>query len=342
MHTYKPSDGSEMVPKSRLAIARSTEPTFREQAEALMVKLATRKRKPVHDSTLFTWGNYLSHWTIPAIGNLPLGHIKNSTIKPLIGAMAEAGLKATSIDAHFRLIRKVLASYVNEQGEAIYECKWNLDFLDLPIIESRTLNTPCFSDETVNGLASWRFPREQMIFILGGASGARIGELLGLDIGQHISTDCLTLRIERQINRGRIVDYVKTIAADREIDLHQSVAEVLERYIGNRTSGLLFCTANETPLSLTNILAVHLHPALRELGYVNSITGTNKAGMHAFRRYRNTHLGKCAGLPERLQKYWMGHRDPSTTAGYDKITADREFRRLWAQRCGIGFKLPCK
>jgi integrase len=234
----------------------------------------------------------------------------------------------------------VIASYVNEQGEAIYDRKWNYDILDLPIIEPRTMNRPCFSEEIVNGLALWRYPRERMIFILAAASGARISELLGLDIGQHVSSDCSTLRIECQAYRGRIVPCVKTIASYREIDLHDSAAGVLKQYIGDRTSGLLFCTANGTPMVLGSILSGHLHPALRELGFVNACTRKNMAGMHAFRRFRNTHLGKCPGLPERLQKYWMGHAVPSITGKYDKTIEDREFRKSWAQRCGIGFTLP--
>jgi integrase len=269
-----------------------------------------------------------------------LGEVKHSTVKPLISAMSEAGLSAGTIDVDFRLVKRVVASYEDEQGEPIFVRRWSPEFLDLPIIEQHSLNRPCFDEETVNMLARWRFPRERMFFILAAASGGRANELLGLDICQHISPDFSTLRIERQVSRGRIVDCVKTLASYREIDLHFSVARVLKRFVGTRTSGLLFSTSKETPLNLTNILSVHLHPALRELGYINSCTGKTLAGTHAFRRFRNTQLGKCPGLPESLQKYWMGHRDPSMTGKYDKFADDREFRKMWAQRCGIGFELP--
>jgi hypothetical protein len=62
--------------------------------------------------------------------------------------------------------------------------------------------------------------------------------------------------------------------------------------------------------------------------------------MHALRRFRNTYLGKCPGLPERLRKFWMGHSVPRISRAYDKTIDDREFRLMWAQQCGIGFKLP--
>lgn len=316
------------------------DPTFKEQADSYILHLATRKRKPVHAATLISWRSCVDCWLNPAIGHLHLSQITHAAIKPLIGAMANAGLKPVCIDAYFRLIRRIIDSCLDEKGEPIYRRKWNYDFLDLPVILSREMNRPCFSGEIVGALACWRFPRERMIFTLAAASGARIGELLGLDIHEHISPDCSTLRIDRQAVRGRIVDYLKTNASYREIDLHYSVANSLRKFIGTRTSGLLFCSTTGTPLNLTNILAVHLHPALCELGFVNSCTGSYKAGMHAFRRFRNTHLGKCPRLPERLHKFWMGHSARSSTDLYNRTIEDREFRKSWAQRCGIGFTLP--
>jgi integrase len=322
MQSYPAPEGSPIDPAIQQTSTGSAEPTFREQGEAFLLQLSTRIRKPVHNSTLFTWEHNLNHWIYPAIGHLPLSEVTNSTVKPLIAAMTDAGLRASYINAQFRLVKEVVASLLDEQGEPKYPRRWNAVYLDLPLINPRTLNRPCFSEEIVNGLARWRFPRERMIFILAAASGARIGEILGLDVSQHVSTDCSILKIERQADHGHLVPYVKTNASNREIDLHLSVAEMLNDFIGDRKSGLLFSTANCTPMNLTHILSGHLHPALRELGFVNLCTGTEKAGMHAFRRFRNTLLGKCLGLPERVQKYWMGHSAHSITERYDKISCD--------------------
>jgi integrase len=208
----------------------------------------------------------------------------------------------------------------------------------MPEISSRLLNRPCFDDEIMTALARYQVPRERMVFILAATSGMRIGELLGLDIEQHISNGCTTLRIDRQVACRKLVPYTKTAASYREVDLHFDVAAVLKRFIGNRT-GFLFSTANGTPMDRANI-ARHLYSTLHDLSYINPITGTDRAGLHAFRRFRNTHLGKCPNLPPRLQKYWMGHSAGSMSDRYDKSIEDREFRTMWAQRCGIGFELP--
>jgi len=94
----------------------------------------------------------------------------------------------------------------------------------------------------------------------GAASGARIGELLGLEVDKHISPACTTFR-------------VKTLNSERAVDLRSAVADLLQRYIIGRASGLLFSTPGGKPLHLASILKFHLHPALRNLGYINHVTG---------------------------------------------------------------------
>jgi hypothetical protein len=57
-------------------------------------------------------------------------------------------------------------------------------------------------------------------------------------------------------------------------------------------------------LSSSNVLKRHLHPALKEIGYINEIPGTDKAGSHAFQRFRNTFLKNHSSCPPGLYKYW--------------------------------------
>ena len=52
----------------------------------------------------------------------------------------------------------------------------------------------------------------------------------------------------------------------KPVNLDPEVAKLLKGFIGTRASGLLFQTKNGTPLSLTNVLRRHLHPALKKLG----------------------------------------------------------------------------
>jgi integrase len=314
--------------------------TFHEQARWWLNHVRSRKRKPIATSTLELWEACLKNWLHPSIGDLPLSEVNNAVLKSVVAKMSEQGLSPKTIDNYVPVVKMVVASAVDEQGEEIYPRKWNHEFIDLPVVEKDKQNTPSFSSEVMTGLARWKRERERMIFVLCGAGGFRVGEALGIEIDKHISPDFLTIFIQQKIHHGRVEQRLKTANGFRQVDLHPTIAAFLKEFVGTRASGFLFCTRQRKPLSPSNIIRRHLHKALKELGYVNPFTGTHKAGNHAFRRFRNTYLRNYAECPEGLYKYWMGHAGKDMSDLYDKIKEDVVFRRKWAERCGFGFELP--
>ena len=64
----------------------------------------------------------------------------------------------------------------------------------------------------------------------------RISELLALSIEKHISDDRQTLYIRQQRKKdgSGVTDVLKTPAACRDIDLHSSLAKMLDDFIGER------------------------------------------------------------------------------------------------------------
>ena len=314
--------------------------TFREQAKWWLNHVQGRRRKPVALSTLELWDGCLNNWINPNIGEVPLSEVNNAVMKSLVAKMVDGGLSPKSIDTYSQVVKMVVASAVNDEGEEIYPRKWNHEFIDMPIVEEEKQNTPTFSSEVMTGLASWKKKRERMIFILCGAAGLRIGEALGIEINKHVSPDFLTISIKQKVHHGRVEQRLKTANGGRQVDLHPTIAALLKEFVGNRKSGFLFCTRKGKPLSPTNIIRRHLHAALKQLNYVNPFTGTHKAGNHAFRRFRNTYLRNYTECPEGLYKYWMGHAGKDMSDLYDKIKEDVVFRRMWAEKCGFGFELP--
>ncbi len=87
--------------------------------------------------------------------------------------------------------------------------------------------------------------QEQALYVLLAATGMRISEALAVET-RHFTNDGRTIKVEQQVEKDspRIVKYLKTAAAKREVDLHPDVAEYLQRYTAGKT-GLLFHTANE-------------------------------------------------------------------------------------------------
>jgi integrase len=314
--------------------------TFREQAKQWFNHIQNRRRKPVAPATLELWESCLDNWINPNIGDLPLSEVNNAVLKSLVAKMVEGGLSAKSINTYSQVVKMAVASAVNDEGEEIYPREWNNEFIDMPVVEEEKQNTPTFSSEVMTGLASWKKKRERMIFILCGVTGLRIGEALAIEINKHVSPDFLTISIQQKIHHGRVEQRLKTANGGRQVDLHPAIAALLKEFVGDRTTGFLFCTRTGKPLAPSNIIRRHLHKALKELNYINPHTGTHKAGNHAFRRFRNTYLRNYTDCPEGLYKYWLGHAGKDMSDLYDKIKEDVAFRRKWAERCGFGFELP--
>jgi integrase len=281
----------------------------------------------------------LRKWINPAIGDLPLSEVNNAVLKGLVVTMAEK-LGPKSIDNYAQVVKMVVASAVNKEGEEIYPRKWNREFMDMPLVVKSMQNTPSFSAEIMSGLATWKKPRERMVFILCGATGLRIGEALGIEIEKHVSSDFTTISINQKVRHFKVEDRVKTASAVRKVDPHPIIAGLLRDFVEGRKAGFLFCTKNGKPVGSSNIIPRHLHPALKQLGNINPHTANYKAGNHAFRRFRNTYLRNYTQCTEGVRNFCMGHSDENMDELYDKIKEDVEFRREWAERCGFGFALP--
>jgi integrase len=131
----------------------------------------------------------------------------------------------------------------------------------------------------------------------------------------------------------------KTKNAKREVDLHSSVAALLQGFIGDRKDGFIFRSEKGAPVHQSNFLRRCLHPLLEQLGI-------EKQGFHGFRRFRVTHL-ESSTVPPALVKYWTGHVSSSdgeavrstVTDRYVKMAKDTKFRAEVAERIGLGFEI---
>ena len=318
----------------------STVLTLKEQSRNWLERVQNRKRKPVAKSTIEDWERTLKNWIIPNIGDCPVGDVNNGVLKKLVAVMAKQGLSPKTIENYIQVPKMIVASVLDEDGNQVYPRKWNHDFIDMPIVEPSEQNRPSFSSEIMTGLAKHRYPREQMLFVVAGAAGLRVGEALGIEIDKHLSSDCSVITVEQKARQGRVERRVKSINSRRQVDLDPAVAKLLKGFIGTRTSGFLFQTRKGTPLTLTNVLRRHLHPALKKLGYANPYTGEHKAGTHAFRRFRNTYLRNETSCPKGLRDYWLGHAGTTMDDLYDMVKDNAAFRKQKAAEYGVGFELP--
>ena len=199
----------------------------------------------------------------PNLGDLPVSSVNNLAARGLVTKMAEAGLSPKMVNNVVQVVKMVVASAVNENGERVHPRTWNHEFIDLPEVKNQ--RQPTFTTAVMEAIAGGSKGREQMLFVLLGATGMRIGEALGLEIDKHISSDFSTLHIRQKVWNGQIQSFLKTENGIRDIDLPTSIAAMLKKFVGDRTSGLLFCSKNGLPLLQSNVLRLSLHPLLKKL-----------------------------------------------------------------------------
>jgi integrase len=305
--------------------------TFRQQAAAWLNHTQTRKRSPIKPATAVGYQSYLGKWLEPNLGDVPLSQVDNKTIRGLVTKLAEAKLAPKTIVDIVAVAKIVVASARDDNGKRLYPREWNHEFIDLPVVKSKDQDTPTVEAGEISDILSKAGGRYRVLYALLAGTGLRIGEALAIRVEDYsedhttISSDCKTIHVRKSVWRGK-EQAPKTDNAIRDVDVHSSLAAILEEFIGSRTSGFLFQTNGGKPLTQRNIMRDSLH----KLGV---------RGFHAFRRFRVTHL-RDQGTPEDILRFWIGHADQSVTDRYSKMSKRIQSRKEWAEKAGLGFDLP--
>ena len=234
----------------------------------------------------------------------------------------------------FRVFRRIIASARDEKLREVYPREWDLAYIGLPKVNKREQHRPTFTSKEISFIVvNARRPVYRVLFALLAGSGLRIGEMLALEIGKHISVDCSVLCIRQQRDRwGRVQPTLKTEAGFRDVDLHPALADMLRSYIGDREVGFLFESSNGKMLWPGTVYRDGLRPILKKMG-------RNRVRFHAFRRFREAALQRSE-VRQILIDYWMGHENADMSSRYGKqLTEDAEFRQQWSEKVGLGFEL---
>jgi integrase len=296
-------------------------------------RIVSRKRRSrIKPATIAGYESAVN-WLNKVLGNVRLADIKNEAAKQLILKMRAASIADKTMVSYFQVVRAVVASAVSNEGEQLHPRNWNFQFIGLPIVDERKQKKPSLTVAEVEQILGRAKGRYKVLFTLLAGTGLRIGEALGLKIGD-ISSDCKTIKVNQSVWRSS-VQPPKTENALREIDLPSPLAAFLKTYIGNRKSGFLFCSESGRPLSQRNVLRDGLGKVRRDLELEQ-----DGKGFHSFRRFRTAHLRKNR-VPWDLEKFWLGHANRDVTDKYaEQLKEDVEWRKDVAEKTGLGFTLP--
>ncbi len=306
--------------------------TFREQARTYLQNAVSRNRKPLRDTV--TIEGAMKKWIFPAVGDLPLARVDNLTVRPLVQKMCASGLRPRTVNKYVEYIKQVVRSLKAPNGEPVHKRTWDAETMDLPIVEYAEQRRPCLRAGAISKLISTSSGQEQALYVLLASTGMRVSEALALET-RHFINGGRTIRVEQQVGKDspRVVKYLKTSAARREIDLHPDIAEYLRNYRAGK-AGLLFHTARGTPHLYGNLEDRWLTPRL-----VQMRLDQDGMGWHAFRRFRKTWLRGQRCL-EDINNFWMAHKPQTMSELYSHLHEELEMRLAEAERVGFGFDLP--
>jgi hypothetical protein len=289
--------------------------TFKEQGEIWLKSLVNRRRNPLEQTTIDTRRYALDKWIYPFFDGKLLADVNNLAMRNFVEHISN--LAPATIRDYSNIVKAVVASAMNENGEQLFPRTWNEEFIDAPLVKHQ--KQPSTDKKGMENILKEATGRYRVLYaLLAGCGPLRAGEALGLEIGKHISGDCRTLYIRQKAKRGEIQPYMKTQNGERDVDLCASLAAMLKDFIGTRTSGLLFCTSTWRQILQDDILRDSLHPILKKLEHV-------KGGFNIFRRFRITEL-QTAECPKPLQHFWSGHAQTHVSERYTRRRRGRRRR----------------
>jgi integrase len=312
--------------------------TFKKQSQWWLDEMragrivSRKKRATIKPATLAGYQAAVN-WLNQAIGETTLADLKNEVAKQLVIKMRADKLADKTIVNYFQVVKAVVASVLSSEGEQLYPRSWNFHFIGLPVIDEKKQRKPSLTTTEVEQIIQRAKGRYKILFTLLAGTGLRIGEALGLKLGEHLSGDFSTIRVQQSVWRG-LVQAPKTDNAIREIDVPSSLAALLKASVGDRTSGFLFESESGRPLTQRNVLRDGLGKIRKDMKLEDG------KAFHSFRRFRTAHLRKNR-VPWDLQKLWLGHANKDVTDRYaEQLKEDVEWRKQEVERAGLGFELP--
>lgn len=262
---------------------------------------------------------------------MDLKDIDNGVLRAFTAEIS-TDLAPTTVTATLSLVKAIVASATDANGNRTFNRTWNNEFIDAPLVSKSSLKAPIIGREALCEAISRTLNREKGLYSLLAGSGLRIGEALALGTGHGTGLNIwdpnkAILSIQSTVlQNGEIQPMPKTEAGIREVDLHPELNEFLKDSLRAGENGGLLFQENDKPLIYRTVLRRMQRDGIQE-------------GCHAFRRFRVTHLERN-NVPHSLIQFWTGHASSDITDHYTRIGSDIQARKEWCEKAGLGFQLP--
>ena len=302
---------------------------IRTQSKKFLAGLESRKRNPAKPRTIKAYQSYLRTWILPAIGSVDLAKFENGAMKAFVAGLG--GLAPSTVVSIANLVKEIIASAQDANGNALYPRAWNNEFMDLPVVSNRDQKTPTMTVPALETAISGARGQFGPLYTLLAASGLRISEALALKTGPDDGKGSFWIPEQSKlVIRGQLQDggflAPKTDAGYREVDIHPDINRSLASLSRTEGSYLFVSESGQTGGHLPLATA---YDAMHKDGV---------PGFHSLRRFRVTRLREV-GAPEDLLKFWIGHSGKDISDRYSKLSQNVAVRKDWAEKAGLGFSI---
>jgi len=177
-----------------------------------------------------------------------VSEVGNGALRQFVEMLTAARLAPKTIINVVTVVKFVVASAVDEEGDQIHPRVWNYEFMQLPLVVKEKQNRPTITEAEISAMLTTLKGRDAVLVALVAGTGLRIGEALAIR-SDDFDPLCRLLQVRRSVWRRR-EQAPKTLNAIRPVDIPEALAQVLCRYIKGR-KGHLFTTRAGRLLGLT-------------------------------------------------------------------------------------------
>jgi integrase len=289
---------------------------FEQSADIYLEKLKARRKSPVKRSSIARFRSAIKlAETMPGFGSLPLTDVDSEHLRCLVDHLEDKSAHAVNITV--RVVKAVVASAVDNRGNPLVSRTWNSRHINVPAAtnkKEKSLLTAAQIEAAIKNADGVM----RIWIATQAASGLRKGELLALDVNDFDS-EAGTLAVNSTRSYyGETTP--KTRSANRIVDLHPSIIDLLVRHAVTRKDGKLF-----------DVTVDEVRRAFERL----------ELKSHDLRHFRYTYL-QLNAVPQAILNFWIGHAQPGMIGIYGHLEEIAEKRKEIANNIGIGFNLEAR
>lgn len=184
---------------------------------------------------------------------------------------------------------------------------------------------PCWTPAQVRAIVEASPPQFRALFVCAALTGARLGELLGLQ-WKHVDLQSRKLRIEQSLWRDQLV-LPKTECSAGALLFDDVLAQTLAKHRRclncNKPNDFVFCKSDGSPLNPDVLRKDVLYPLLDRLGIPRE---RRSSGFHAFRHSASSIVNDRTGNLK-LSQMLLRHSNVNTTADIYTHPSDESQRQ---------------